>query len=89
MNNTPNKLYAILLLAIGLFSECSVAADNQQCTQQQNKEASEPASIDTIQERPFRNFTINLDGDKILTRFVNNDTNWVSVRPHTAAHAAG
>ena len=85
MNNTPNKLYAILLLAIGLFNECSVAADNQQNSQQQTQEASEPASTDSIQKKPFRNFTINPDGDKILTRFVNNDTNWV--RPYDTDYA--
>jgi hypothetical protein len=85
MNNTPNKLYAILLLAIGLFNECSVAADNQQNSQQQTQEASELASTDTIQKKPFRNFTINPDGKKILTRFVNNDTNWV--RPYNTDYA--
>ncbi|MBO4736813.1 MAG: hypothetical protein J5614_10550, partial [Paludibacteraceae bacterium] len=84
MNNIPNKLSAILFLAIGLFNECSVAADNQQNAQQQI-EASDSTSKDTIRNKVTRKFTVNPDGDDIRTRFVNEDTNYV--RPYNTDYA--
>ncbi|MEE1062033.1 MAG: hypothetical protein UH071_00055, partial [Paludibacteraceae bacterium] len=84
MNNIPNKLSAILFLAIGLFNECSVAADNQQNAQQQI-EASDSTLNDTIQNKVTRKFTVNPEGDDIRTRFVNEDTNYV--RPYNTDYA--
>ena len=84
MNNIPNKLSAILFLAIGLFNECSVAADNQQNGQQQI-ETSDSTLKDTIRNKVTRKFTVNPDGDDIRTRFVNEDTNYV--RPYNTDYA--
>ena len=84
MNNIPNKLSVILFLAIGLFNECSVAADNQQNGQQQI-EASDSTLKDTIRNKVTRKFTVNPDGDDIRTRFVNEDTNYV--RPYNTDYA--